>query len=205
MPKLTPPETQKADKTFERGKAAFDREDYKTAIQLWQPLAESGHPAAQNWLGVMYEWGNFLKKDSKEAIKWYRKAALQRDVGGQFNLGFCYEAGIGVRKNDAKAFSWYLRAANQGDPEAQWRIARKYWHGEGVKKNLVQAYKWDLISEKSTGWNRWMVSGHEDLPTRNLTKQMTAKQRAEAKRLARLWKPSPLSSFRLRVETKTSE
>lgn len=205
MQKLSSAKTQKADKIFKKGKAAFDREDYKTAIQLWQPLPESGHPAAQNWIGVMYEWGNVLPKDTKVAIDWFRKSAVQRNVSGQFNLGFSYEAGIGVRKNDAKAFSWYLKAANQGDPEAQWRIARKYRHGEGVKKNLVQAYKWSLISEKRTGWNRWMLSGREDLPTRNLTKQMTATQRAEAKRLACLWKPSPLSSFRLRVESKRSE
>lgn len=199
MAELPAPEAKKADSIFKKGKAAFYREDYKTAVQLWQPLAASGHPAAQNWMGVMYQWGNFLKKDNKEAIKWFRKSALQRHVGGQYNLGFSYESGIGVKKNQVKAFFWYKKAADQGEPEAQWRIARKYQHGEGVKKNLVQAYKWNLLYEKHTGWNKWMMSGREDLLTRKLSKRMTVNQRSEARRLALAWKPIPISSPKLHM------
>ena len=100
---------------------------------------------------------------------------------------------------------WYRKAADQGCPEAQLRVSRKYRHGEGIKKNLVEAYKWSLISEKRTGWNKWMISERENSPTRKLSKQMTVKQRAEAKRLAAVWKPSPLLLFKLNRGVKESE
>lgn len=181
----------KANREFKKGKAAFNRRDYKTAVKLWKPLADQGHADAQNYIGIMHEWGQVLKKDKKEAIKWYRKAAAQGNASGQFNLGFCYDGGIGVRKNHKMSLQWFRKAADQGDAEAQWWVALKYRHGQGVKRDLVQAYKWDLLAAVGKGWIKRVSSKFDHPPAVYLAKQMTPKQIAKAKLLAAAWKPNP--------------
>ena len=60
---------------FEDGQAAYDRHDYATALQVWQPLADHGDAKAQNKLGNMFGIGQGVPKDYAEAVKWYRSAA----------------------------------------------------------------------------------------------------------------------------------
>ena len=42
---------------FEDGVAAANRQDYPTALRLWQPLARNGNVNAQFKLGFMYSHG----------------------------------------------------------------------------------------------------------------------------------------------------
>jgi TPR repeat protein len=42
----------------EKGRDAFSRGDFATALQLWRSLADQGNSAAQHALGVAYERGN---------------------------------------------------------------------------------------------------------------------------------------------------
>ena len=42
---------------FEDGQAAYEAKDYATALRLWRPLADQGHPLAQFNLGKMYRKG----------------------------------------------------------------------------------------------------------------------------------------------------
>lgn len=48
---------------FEDGVAAYQRNDYATALRLWRPLAEQGHTDAQFNLGFMYETGGAIPSD----------------------------------------------------------------------------------------------------------------------------------------------
>lgn len=180
----------KADRQFKKGMSAFKKADYETAVKVWQPLADMGHAGAQNFIGVMYEWGNVLRRNKKKAVQLYRKSAMQGNVGGQFNLDFCYESGIAVKQDDKKALYWFLLAAEQGDLEAQWRVSRKYQHGEGVKRNLVEAYKWHLLFAKGAGQIKTITSRLNDPPAKYLSKSMTAAQLQQAKSLAKEWRPS---------------
>jgi uncharacterized protein len=59
----------------EDGDAAARRGDYVTALKLLSPLAQKGHPRAQNYLGSMQ--GHGVAQDYPEAVKWYRLAAEQ--------------------------------------------------------------------------------------------------------------------------------
>ena len=56
---------------FQDGVDAYNRKDYKTAYQLWLPIAEQGDAEAQYNLGVMYDDGTGVLQDYKEAVKWY--------------------------------------------------------------------------------------------------------------------------------------
>ncbi len=108
--------------------AAFERDDYATAVQEWRPLAEQGHAEAQNYLGWMYRWGLGAPMDDAEAVKWYRKAAEQGIAEYMTRLASMYLVGWGVTQDDVQAHMWYDLAAAAGDedaPEFRDRLARE--------------------------------------------------------------------------------
>ena len=62
---------------YEDGVAAYDQQQYATALKLWLPLAEQGNAAAQFNVAVLYEKGLGTASDVVEAARWYLKAAEQ--------------------------------------------------------------------------------------------------------------------------------
>src|SRR5262249_21755466 len=122
---------------FQRGLAAYNRQDYATALRAWQPLAQHGNPAAQSALGMMYERGWGVAQNDAEAVQWFRKAANQGNALGQANLGMMYEQGRGVAQNDAEAVQWFRKAANQGNALGQANLGYMYIKGRGVAQNEV--------------------------------------------------------------------
>ncbi|MET0065401.1 MAG: caspase family protein [Candidatus Thiodiazotropha sp.] len=90
---------------------AFDRADYRTALNVWLPMAQQGDPEAQNYVGEIYEKGLGIQPDYQTAAAWYRKAADQGNSRASINLGFLYEKGLGVDKDLAQALNWYRKAS----------------------------------------------------------------------------------------------
>jgi len=97
---------------FEGAMAAYKRGDYATALRLLRPLANKGHRAAQNSLGMMYSQGKGLPQDYAEALKWYRRAAEQGHADGQDNLGAMYASGKGLAQDYVEAHKWFNLAAS---------------------------------------------------------------------------------------------
>ncbi len=62
---------------MEAGRQAYDAGDYAGALAQWQPLATAGEPAAQYWLGRLYDGGQGVKADPAKALIWFTKAADQ--------------------------------------------------------------------------------------------------------------------------------
>ncbi|HEY7776581.1 MAG TPA: tetratricopeptide repeat protein, partial [Kineobactrum sp.] len=89
---------------------AFDRADYKTALRVWLPAAESGDADAQNSVGEIFERGLGTEPNYEVAVLWFRRAAEQGHKGAQFNLGTLYETGKGVTQDKATALNWYRQA-----------------------------------------------------------------------------------------------
>ena len=104
--------------SFADAVAAYDRQDYATALRLLRPLAEQGHAAAQYNLGLMYHEGKGVAQDYAQAVAWFRKAAEQGIAQAQFYLGFMYEKGLGVAQDKAQAVAWFRKAAEQGIAQA---------------------------------------------------------------------------------------
>lgn len=90
---------------------SYDRADLKTALSVWQPLAEQGDPAAQTYVGAIYEKGLGVASDFEQAVRWYRQAAEQGYSRAQYSLGYLYEMGFGVESNPQEAVRWYRQAA----------------------------------------------------------------------------------------------
>ena len=99
------------------GVAAYERGDYKTALDRLRPLAEQGDAEAQYHLGLMYygmyDVGKGVFQDDVEAVKWFTKAAQQNHASAQYILGLMYYSGKGVVQDYVEAAKWYRKAAEQ--------------------------------------------------------------------------------------------
>ena len=90
----------------------YDRASYATAMSIWLPMAESGDPKAQNFVGEIYEKGLGVQPNYTLAADWYRKAAEKNYSAAQTNLGQLYERGLGVEYSKEQALAWYRKSAN---------------------------------------------------------------------------------------------
>ena len=79
---------------YEDGVAAYQQQDYATALRLFQPLADQGDVAAEFNLGSMYAYGEGVPRNFAQAGKWFRQAADQGHAAAQFNLGAMYAEGL---------------------------------------------------------------------------------------------------------------
>ena len=199
---------------LQKGRTAYDRGDYATALREWKPLAEQGDALAQTSLGLMYVYGRGVPQDDKMAAQWYTRAAEQGLALAQNGLGLMYEYGRGVPQDDKVAAQWYTHAAEQGDASAQNNLGLMYDNGKGVPEDDRVAEQWytraaeqgyadaqynlGVMYAKGEGvpqdyvyaymWANIAASGDSENAgkTRDaLEKKMTPSQIAEAQKLAR--------------------
>ncbi len=151
-------------------------------------LAAQGNAEAQNELGSRYYAGRGVPQDDTEAARWIGLAAEQGHAPAQYNLGLLYFRSRGVHGDDAEAATWYRRAAEQGYAPAQGGLGYMFAYGAGVDENHVLAYMWlELAWTGATDdFTRGLYAQQRD----ELARRMTPEQIAEARRLAREWKPT---------------
>jgi len=95
---------------------AYDRADYKSALNVWMAQAKEGDPEAQTTVGEIFERGLGGTPDYAAAVIWYQKVVanpkLEDKVRARalFDLGTLYEQGFGVEKDQLKALNLYRRA-----------------------------------------------------------------------------------------------
>ncbi len=129
---------------------AYDRADYRTALNVWLPRAKEGDSEAQTYVGEIFEKGLGIQADYQSAAAWYRKAAEQNNSRAQINLGFLYEKGLGVEKDVSKALNLYRMASGLADDSLQFNStilasAETIQQVETLKKEVAQK---SLESEK---------------------------------------------------------
>jgi TPR repeat protein len=134
--------------SFRQGVSAFNRQDYPSASRNFIPLAERGNPAAQAYLGFMFETGRGVPQNYTEAAMWYRRAAEQGDSLAQYSLGLLYDRGAGVPLDIVEARKWLnlsTAAAPRRAREARARIrdavTTKMTRGE-IAQARVRALEW---------------------------------------------------------------
>ena len=129
----------------------------------------------------------YQRGDYATAIRELRLLCEQGNADAQFSLGAMYRNGLGVPQDDAEAVKWYRKAAEQGHAKAQLFLGNMYFFGQGVSKDYVQAYMWYILaaSRSPPGKVRDTAVKNRDF----VAKKMTPAQKAEAKKLAREWKP----------------
>ena len=102
---------------------AYQKQQYTSALKLFEAAAQKGSQEAQHTLGFMYRDGRGTKRNDAKAIAWYRRAAEQGYAPAEYNLGLMYAQGEGVKPDPAAAQRWFRRAADHGSVEAQVKLA----------------------------------------------------------------------------------
>lgn len=123
---------------------AYDRADYKTALQVWLPTAESGDAEAQVNVGEIFEKGAGGEPNYPAALLWYQKAADKGNTRAQFNLGTLYEQGLGVPKDKMAALNWYRKAWGMAQDDVIYQSA-----AQGAQDEL-RAQLQKVLAEKAT-------------------------------------------------------
>jgi TPR repeat protein len=140
--------------SFRQGVSAFNRQEYLLAAQNFFPLAERGDPAAQAYLGFMFETGRGVPQNYTEAAMWYRRSAEQGDSLAQYSLGLLYDKGQGVPKDIVEANKWLnlsTAASPRGAREARARlrdaVTTKMTRGE-IARARLRALEWVPTRER---------------------------------------------------------
>ena len=164
--------------SVQKGKLAYEKGDYGTALQIFTPLAQEGDLVAQFNLAKMYREGKGVSKDYKAAVKWFSLSAKQGNAVAQYHLGVAYSFGLGVVPNYEIALKWYLKSAEQGNAYAQHHLSLLYYFGNGVPEDKKYSYMWAYLAS---------LSGFEmaEQLRQVLAEQMTTSQINEALVLAR--------------------
>lgn len=115
------------------------KQDYPTALKLYQDAAAKGHAPAMDALGQAYQQGRGTEVDLAKAAEWYQKAADLKLADAQNNLGMLYLEGKGVSRDLNKAFSLFQAAAEQRDPWGLNNLGGMYEMGWGVTADKVKA------------------------------------------------------------------
>ena len=108
-----------AAQDFDKGWAAYQAEDYSTAYGYWRPLADTGNPKAQFWLGLMHYNGHGLTQSYKDAIKWWELAAQKGYPAAQGGLGYMYRDGKGLLQDNVIAHMWFNIATTNGNKDTR--------------------------------------------------------------------------------------
>lgn len=137
------------------GIAAYKQKDYPKALMLLRPLADGGNVVAERQVGLMYFWGQGIKKDDQTAMKYFQAAADKGAIADQLTLAMFYqhdgdnardlkmEGSFGSATKDyAEARKWFDKAFAQGSVEAVRRIGNMYREERGVEQDYRQAAAW---------------------------------------------------------------
>lgn len=104
--------------SYRYGENGFPK-DHQRAARFFRLAAQQGHPEGQAYMGILYSWGEGVRKNDVEAARWFRLAARQGHNHAQFHLGLAYWDGEGVPQDYQEAIRWLRRAAHQGNLAAQ--------------------------------------------------------------------------------------
>lgn len=151
---------------------------YATFTALPMLAAVAGVAVAGPLEDVEAAW---RREDYATVLRILRPRADQGIAHAQFLMGNMYYKGLSVLQNDGEAAKRYRLAADQGHARAQHSLGLMYSIGRGVQKDRVQALMW---LELAAPQNK-LAAESRDL----FASGMSPAERAEAKKLAREWKP----------------
>ncbi|MCD2325265.1 SPOR domain-containing protein [Sphingomonas sp. IC-56] len=124
------------DDAVKAGVDAYERGDYRTAVDRWRGAATAGNADAQFNLGQAYKLGRGVPVDLAMAEQWYGRAARQGHEQAEANYGLAlFENG-----RRSEALSWLERAVARGDARAQYVLGIMLFNGDGATKDWVRAY-----------------------------------------------------------------
>lgn len=118
------------------GVDAWQRGDFRAAVEQWRPLAISGDADAQFNLAQAYKLGRGVPLDPVLAESWFRKAAMQGHIQAQDNYG------LALFQNNKKeeAVPWLEKSISRDEPRAELVLGTMLFNGDGVPREYPRAY-----------------------------------------------------------------
>lgn len=142
--------------------------------------------ATPTWSDFEAGMDGYGRGDYATALREWQPLAERGHADAQYNLGMLYNFRKGVPQDFATARQWYEKAAAQGHAGAQNNLGGLYEFGHGVTRDDVLAYMWYHIAAHSTD-NAWRDVAAENRD--EIADGMTSAQIAEAKKMAKEWRP----------------
>jgi len=158
----------------------FYRGEYQAALNLLMPLAKQGNAEAQAKVGEMYYYRLGVFPDCDKAQDWLRRAANQRHAGAARLMGHVYDDGRCVNKNNVQAYMWYSVAETMVPKPARPMGPDDY---DAISYPLPIKRK-NKDEEANQGLRELIETDRKIVG-----EVMTMDQIAEAKQLAKNWKP----------------
>ena len=130
LPAAAPAETVKA------GIEAWQKGDYKAAVEVWRPLADRGDPDALFNLAQAYRFGRGVAANLATAKSLLERAASGGHVESQVTLGLLL-----LRSGDqAQALEHLKEAAEAGEPRALLVYGTALINGDGLTQDRALGY-----------------------------------------------------------------
>jgi len=135
-----------SDQIFHKAIQLYNDGKYKDAYEEIEDMYNNNrheeYGRAVNFVGTLYEIGEYFDEDKVKAFNHYGIAAEAGSLPGMMNLGSAYYNGVGVEKDEGEGVKWWRIAADKSHPDAQHLLAWALWHGFGVESNKKEAIDW---------------------------------------------------------------
>lgn len=118
------------------GVEAWERGDYKIAVDQWRAAALQGDADAMFNLGQAYKLGRGVPADTWKAQDYYRQASERGHVVAADNYGLA----LFQNGKPQEAIPYLEKAAERGDPRAQYIFGTMLFNGTDVARDWVRAY-----------------------------------------------------------------
>ena len=118
------------------GVEAWQRGDYRKAVDEWRDLAVGGDADAQYNMGQAYKLGRGVPVDPQMAESWFGKAARQGHEQAEDNYALALFQG-GRR---AEALPWLAKSTARDEPRTELVLGTMLFNGDGVPRDYVRAY-----------------------------------------------------------------
>lgn len=128
-----------ADGDYKEGKAAYDRGDVITAMDLLNRSANAGSVQAMLLLGYILD----KSEENKAAFDMYQRAAKLGNGEAMFSVGVMYANGEGTERNLEQAVKMMEQSVEAGYGKATVTLALSYLEGSmGLTKSREKAIEW---------------------------------------------------------------
>lgn len=104
--------------------------DEVISAQWIRRAAQTGHPRAQYWLGLLHSRGRGVIQDDAEANRWFESSAAQGYPQACYHLAWMLHKGDGIARDAARAQTLMRRAADSGMRSAASALERFRGQGE---------------------------------------------------------------------------
>lgn len=123
----------KAIELYEQGKI-------KEAILLMEKACRANNGDACNEMGVLYLYGEEVKKDEKKSLFYFKKACNLNNQDACFGYGYMLEQGFGIRVNKKLAEEIYLDSCEKGHDKSCLKVGTlKMQNGKDGRKFFSEA------------------------------------------------------------------